>query len=61
MLSKVPRKYSKPRKTYKQAIEPYRLKGLESFLDGLERVHDACKAEGVKLDIGKCLETMRHK
>lgn len=55
------RQQRKPRKTYKQVIEPYRVKGLEAFLDGLERAWDVCKREGVRMDISKCIEASRHR
>jgi len=61
MLTKIPRQFTKPRKTYKQVIEPYRIPDLESFLYGLERAWDVCKREGVQMDVGKCIEELRHR
>ena len=61
MLGKTPRKYTKPRKTYKQAIEPHRIADLEAFLYALEQCSDKCKREGVPLDISKAIETLRHR
>lgn len=61
MLAKHYRKPIKPRKTYKQVIEPHRIRDLESFLDGLERAWDACKKEGVRMDISRAIETLRHR
>jgi|GEM_PF-2927470 len=60
-IAKNPRKFSKSRPTYKQAIEPHRIRDLESFLDGLERAWDAAKREGVRMDVGKCIEALRHR
>lgn len=60
-IAKNPRKYSKPRPTYKQAIEPHRIADLETFLHALERAWDASKREGVPITITECTETLRHR
>lgn len=60
-IAKNPRKYAKSRPTYKQAIEPYRIEDLESFLSALEGAWDTCKKEGVRMDIGEAIETLRHR
>ena len=61
MLSKKPRYFAKPRKTYKQAIEPHRIADLEAFLHALEQCSDKCKREGVQMDIYRAIETLRHR
>ena len=61
IIAKNPRKFAKPRKTYKQAIEPHRIKDLETFLSALERAWDASKREGVPITISECIEVCRHR
>jgi hypothetical protein len=61
MLAKTPRYFAKPRKTYKQAIEPHRIPDLESFLNALEQCSVTCKKEGVQMDISRAIETLRHR
>jgi hypothetical protein len=61
IIAKTPRKYTKPRKTYKQAIEPHRIADLEAFLYALEGAWDKCKREGVKPNMSECIEALRHR
>jgi len=57
-LSKTPRKYTKPRKTYRDALTANQIPKMESFIRTLVVGVFANKA-GVKVDIGRCIDAWR--
>jgi hypothetical protein len=61
IIAKTPRKYTKPRKTYKSLFNPDRIADLETFLHALEGAWDKCKREGVKPNMSECIEVLRHR
>ena len=60
MLGKTARKFSKPRPTYKDALNPIQAVEMKTFLRALTTCSVIAKRERVQVDVGKCIDAYRN-
>jgi hypothetical protein len=55
MLTKTPRQFTKPRKTYKDVLTPTQAEEMERFLIALAKGAKLCRRAGVRPDISAAI------
>ena len=60
MLTKTPRSFSKPRKTYKDVLTPTQAEEMEQFLIALTKGANLCRQAGIKPDISAAITAWGH-